>query len=73
MRRMGRSWDGRTRRMPARSRGNVIALTGKDGAISLEPAGQLELSGAPLDNLHQTCAETGRHLNEVKQVGETLG
>jgi glutamate--cysteine ligase len=34
-----------------------------DGAVSLEPAGQLELSGAPLENLHQTCAETGRHLN----------
>ncbi|MGF7155799.1 glutamate--cysteine ligase [Novosphingobium gossypii] len=52
---------------------NVIALKGADGNVSLEPAGQLELSGAPLENLHQTCAETGRHLNEVKQVGETLG
>src|ERR1700761_2448022 len=38
---------------------NVIGLTGKDGGISLEPAGQFELSGAPLDNLHETCAETG--------------
>lgn len=53
--------------------GNVIALTGPDGAISLEPAGQLELSGAPLENIHQTCAETGRHLQQVKAVGETLG
>ena len=35
---------------------NVIALKGEDGAVSLEPAGQLELSGAPLENLHQTCA-----------------
>ena len=42
--------------------GNIIALSGKDGAVSLEPAGQFELSGAPLDNLHETCAETGRHL-----------
>src|SRR5688572_3510345 len=47
---------------------NIIALSGADGAISLEPAGQLELSGAPLDNLHQTCAETGRHLEQVKTV-----
>ncbi len=53
--------------------GNVIALTGPDGAVSLEPAGQLELSGAPLENLHQTCAETGRHLKQVKEVGAELG
>jgi glutamate--cysteine ligase len=53
--------------------GNVIALAGSDGTISLEPAGQLELSGAPLENLHQTCAETGRHLKQVKAVGDRLG
>ncbi|WP_227627515.1 glutamate-cysteine ligase family protein, partial [Klebsiella michiganensis] len=41
--------------------------------MSLEPAGQLELSGAPLENLHETCNETGRHLEQVKQVGEKLG
>ena len=52
---------------------NIIALSGADGTISLEPAGQLELSGAPLDNLHQTCAETGRHLEQVKYVGDMLG
>jgi glutamate--cysteine ligase len=52
---------------------NVIALTGPDGAISLEPAGQFELSGAPLEHLHQTCAEAGRHLQQVKTVGERLG
>ena len=51
----------------------VIALRGPDGTISLEPAGQLELSGAPLENLHQTCAETGRHLEQVKAVGDELG
>jgi glutamate--cysteine ligase len=41
--------------------------------VSLEPAGQFELSGAMLDNLHQTCAEAGRHLAQVKAVGEKLG
>ncbi|WP_326525764.1 glutamate--cysteine ligase [Sphingomonas sp.] len=51
----------------------VIALSGADGSVSLEPAGQFELSGAPLDNLHETCAETGRHLKQCKAVGETLG
>jgi glutamate--cysteine ligase len=58
---------------PVLEGGNVIALSGDDGAISLEPAGQLELSGAPLDNLHETCAETGRHLTQAKAIGERLG
>ena len=58
---------------PVIENGNVIALTGSDGSVSLEPAGQFELSGAPLDNLHQTCAETGRHLEQVLKVGEKLG
>ncbi len=52
---------------------NIIALSGEDGSVSLEPAGQFELSGAPLENLHQTCAEAGRHLNQVKDVGDRLG
>ncbi|HMG48626.1 MAG TPA: glutamate--cysteine ligase [Allosphingosinicella sp.] len=53
--------------------GNVIALTGPDGAVSLEPAGQLELSGAQRAHLHETCQEAGRHLNQAKAVGEKLG
>ena len=46
---------------------------GADGTISLEPAGQFELSGAPLENLHQSCAESGRHLEQCKAIGERLG
>ncbi|HEX8643139.1 MAG TPA: glutamate--cysteine ligase [Allosphingosinicella sp.] len=58
---------------PVEENGTVIALSGEDGAISLEPAGQLELSGAPLEHLHATCAEAGRHLRQVKEVGDRLG
>jgi glutamate--cysteine ligase len=58
---------------PVEEGGNVIALAGPDGTVSLEPAGQLELSGAALEHLHQTCAEAGRHLNQVKAVGDKLG
>jgi glutamate--cysteine ligase len=58
---------------PVLEGGNPIAMSGADGAISLEPAGQLELSGAPLENLHQTCAETGRHLAQCKEIGEECG
>lgn len=58
---------------PVEEGGNVIALSGPDGTISLEPAGQLELSGAQVEHLHQTCAEAGRHLKQVKAVGDRLG
>lgn len=58
---------------PVEENGQVIAMSGADGTVSLEPAGQLELSGAPLENLHLTCAETGRHLEQVKEVGERFG
>ena len=58
---------------PVVENGNVIALKGKDGNVSLEPAGQFELSGAALENLHQTCSEAARHLEQCKTVGERLG
>ena len=58
---------------PVEENGQVIAMAGEDGTVSLEPAGQLELSGAAVENLHQTCAETGRHLHQVKEVGEKCG
>ena len=58
---------------PIEESGKVIALKGADGAVSLEPAGQLELSGAPLENLHETCAEAGRHLQQVKKIGAATG
>lgn len=59
---------------PVLEAGNVIALTDATGAaVSLEPGGQLELSGAPLESIHQTCAEVSRHLRQCKQIGAELG
>jgi len=58
---------------PVLEGGKIIALAGQDGTVSLEPAGQFELSGAPLANLHESCAESGRHLQQVKAVGDKLG
>ncbi len=46
---------------------------GIEASVTLEPAGQLELSGAPLHTIHDTCVEVGSHLNEVKQVTDQLG
>lgn len=50
--------------------GHIIGLAGPDGggAISLEPGGQFELSGAPLATLHETEAELQAHLADVKAV-----
>ena len=58
---------------PIEEEGKVIALAGPDGTISLEPAGQFELSGAALSDLHETCAEAARHLKQCKTVGDRLG
>ena len=57
---------------PVREGGRTIALLRDGASVTLEPAGQLELSGAPLDTIHDTCVEVGSHLNEVKQVADEL-
>jgi glutamate--cysteine ligase len=56
-----------------REAGTLIGLV-KDGAnVSLEPGGQLELSGAPLETIHQTCDEANEHLREVKSIADEIG
>jgi glutamate--cysteine ligase len=54
---------------------NIIGLfdVTRGGAISLEPGGQFELSGAPLETVHQTCSELMAHLAQVKEVARPLG
>jgi glutamate--cysteine ligase len=62
-------WD------PIVDAGHIIGLvepTGQ-GAISLEPGGQFELSGAPLETIHQTCREGNAHLAQLRQIAEPLG
>ncbi|MBV9571103.1 MAG: glutamate--cysteine ligase [Alphaproteobacteria bacterium] len=65
MRRFG--WE------PVMEGDNIIGLTGKDGAISLEPGGQFELSGAPLVSVHETCNEVNTHRAQVQQVSNEIG
>ena len=63
----GFGWD------PVLEGGNIIGLE-KDGAnVSLEPGGQLELSGAPLETIHETCDEVNEHLREVQTVADRIG
>ena len=58
---------------PVEEAGKLIGLI-KDGAnVSLEPGGQLELSGAPLETIHQTCDEVNQHLREVKDIADEIG
>ena len=62
-------WD------PIIDNGRIIGLvepTGQ-GAISLEPGGQFELSGAPLETIHQTCREGNAHLAQLREIAEPLG
>jgi glutamate--cysteine ligase len=60
---------------PILDEGRIIGLvepTGQ-GAISLEPGGQFELSGAPLETIHQTCREGNAHLAQLREIAEPLG
>ena len=53
--------------------GKLIALSHANASVTLEPAGQLELSGAPLETIHETCCEVAKHLREVKEVADEIG
>lgn len=60
---------------PITEKGKIIGLydvTG-GGAISLEPGGQFELSGAPVETVHQTLAELMAHLAQVREIATPLG
>ena len=54
---------------------NIIGLAERSGmgAISIEPGGQFELSGAPLETIHETCRESNRHLEVLREVAEPMG
>ena len=55
--------------------GNIIGLYEPNGmgAISLEPGGQFELSGAPLETIHETCRESNQHLAQLRKIADPLG
>ncbi len=60
---------------PIIDEGNIIGLGEPNGmgAISIEPGGQFELSGAPLETLHETCKESNRHLAMLREIAEPMG
>jgi glutamate--cysteine ligase len=65
----------RTGWQPLMDEGALIGLKDPNGggAISLEPGGQFELSGAPLETVQQTCSETADHLKLLRGIAEPMG
>ncbi|SNR65433.1 glutamate--cysteine ligase [Puniceibacterium sediminis] len=63
----GHGWD------PVVEGGKLTGLTKGLANVSLEPGGALELSGAPLETIHETCDEVNQHLREVKEVADRIG
>ena len=57
-------WD------PIKEQNNIVALKKNGASITLEPGGQFELSGAPLDSVHETCIEINNHLEITKSIEE---
>jgi glutamate--cysteine ligase len=53
--------------------GRPIALQRGGASVTLEPGGQVELSGAPVKTLHETCCEVHEHLDQVRAVAAPLG
>ncbi len=58
---------------PVLEAGNIIGLEKNGANVSLEPGGQLELSGAPLETIHETCDEVNVHLKEVQTIADRIG
>ncbi len=58
---------------PVREGDNVIGVTRNGANVSLEPGGQFELSGAPVEDLHETAAELRNHLAEVGELAGPMG
>lgn len=52
--------------------GEIVELTRNGASITLEPGGQFELSGAPLRNVHETCAEFSQHYDELHEISQPL-
>ncbi len=50
-----------------------LADEANGGAISIEPGGQFELSGAPLDSVHETRLELERHFAALKPIADRFG
>ncbi|OYX50225.1 MAG: glutamate--cysteine ligase [Alphaproteobacteria bacterium 32-64-14] len=51
----------------------IIGLKKNGASVSLEPGGQFELSGAPVEDIHQTADEIASHMREARAVTGPMG
>lgn len=58
---------------PVMEADKLIGLEKEGANVSLEPGGALELSGAALETIHQTCDEVNVHLREVQDIADEIG
>ncbi|KAF5825492.1 glutamate-cysteine ligase family 2-domain-containing protein [Dunaliella salina] len=58
---------------PMEEEGRIIGVSLDGQSVTIEPGGQFELSGAPVDTIQKTCAEVNNHLYQVKTISEELG
>src|SRR5678809_296786 len=58
---------------PVREGGHIIGLSQNGAALSLEPGGQFELSGAAVRSVHETCVELNTHRKQVREVCADIG
>ncbi len=58
---------------PEEQEGHIIALARDKAQVTLEPGGQIELSGEPCDSIHCTHGEFTQHIRELVEVAEPLG
>ena len=57
---------------PITENNNLIGLSKNGANVSLEPGGALELSGAQVQTVFQTCDEVNEHLSQVKSIADKL-
>ncbi|MBI4517891.1 MAG: glutamate--cysteine ligase [Deltaproteobacteria bacterium] len=58
---------------PVSEDGRVIALSGAKAAITLEPGGQLELSGEKCESIHCAQRELSQHIEQIVTVAQQHG
>jgi glutamate--cysteine ligase len=61
------AWD------PVQERGKTVGLIRDGASVTLEPGGQIELSGAPLRTSRETCIEFNTHVDLVKELSDEFG
>jgi glutamate--cysteine ligase len=58
---------------PFEEDGRIIASQNKGLTVSIEPGGQIELSGRPFPDVHVIAAELDRHIGKCREIAARTG